>query len=102
MEANTLLGTKGIRTDWMPHGNKRADPVALAVEKRERLLAKIAIVDECAKTIDNGKWYAAMIQHICYKKANEHIDVTLLPTSNRNDFYKHRRMFFELLNQKKD
>lgn len=102
MEANSLLGTKGIRTDWTPHGNKKSDPVAMAAEKRERLLAKIAIVDECAKMIGNGEWYTAMIQHICYRKPSEHIDVTLLPTANRNDFYKQRRLFFELLNQKRD
>ena len=101
-EANSLLGVRAIINDGMPHGNKKRDPVAAAAEKREKLLAKIAIVEECAKTIGDGEWYAAMIQHICYKKPNEHIDVALLPTSNRNDFYKQRRLFFELLDQKRD
>lgn len=101
-EANSLLGVRAIINDGMPHGNKKRDPVAAAAEKREKLLAKMAIVDECAKTIGNGEWYAAMMQHVCYGKTCEKIDAALLPTSDRNTFYKQRRLFFELLDQKKD
>ena len=101
-EASSLLGARTVRNDGLPHGNRKGDPVLIAVEKREKLLAKMALVEECAKAVSDGKWYAAMMQNVCYGKTCEKIDVTLLPTSDRNTFYKQRRLFFELLDQKKD
>ncbi len=62
---------------------------------------KIAIVNKCAKAIGKGEWYAAMIEHVCFKKTQNKIDISLLPNSDRNIFYQQRRLFFELLNQNK-
>ncbi len=101
-EANSQLGIKAIKNDGMPHGNKKGDPVAVAVMKREKLLAKMALVEECARAISGGEWYTAIMQNVCYGKAFEMLDITLMPTSNRNDYFKQRRLFFELLDQKKD
>ena len=101
-EANRMLGVRTIINDGMPHGNKVTDPVSAAVMKREKLLAKMALVEECAKTLSNGEWYAAIIQHVCYGKTWAQIDVTLLPTSDKNKFYIQRRLFFELLDQRRD
>ena len=67
----------------------------------QRNAEKIAIVEKCAKEIGNGAWYAAMMEHVCFKKTYNKIDVRLLPNSNRNDFYQQRRLFFELLNTNK-
>lgn len=102
MEASALLGGKGMRYEGMPRGNRKGDPVALAAEKREKLIAKMELVEECAKAISEGEWYAAMIQHVCYGKTCDKMDSTLLPTSDRNEFYKQRRLFFELLDTKRD
>ena len=101
-EANSLLVARVIKNDGMPHGNKTCDPVLLAVEKREKLLAKMSLVEECAKAISDGAWYAAIMQHVCYGKTCEQIDMALLPTSNRNAFFAQRRVFFELLDKKRD
>lgn len=101
-DANSLLLSKPVRIDGIPHGNKTGKPVEFAAEKREKLLAKMAIVEECAKSISNGEWYAAIMQHICYNVNFEQIDVSLIPASNRNAFFKQRRLFFDLLNMKKD
>ena len=101
-DASSMLGAKAIWNDGMPHGNRKSDPVVQAVERREKLMAKMALVEECAKTISDGAWYAAMMQHVCYGKTYEQMDSTLMPTSNSNEFYRQRRLFFELLNQKKD
>lgn len=101
-EANSLLGLRAVRNDGQPHGTGRSDPVAVAAEKREKILAKISIVEECAKTIGHGEWFAAMIEHVCNKKAYDYIDKTLMPTSDRNAFYKQRRNFFEMLDKRKD
>ena len=76
--------------------------MAQAAEKREKLLGKMALVEECARAISEGRWYEAMMQHVCYHKAYNMIDPTLLPTSDTNTFYRQRRLFFELLNTRKD
>ena len=40
-EANSLLGIRAIKMDGQPHGNGVSDPVAMAAEKREKLMTKI-------------------------------------------------------------
>ena len=37
-EANSLLGIRALKSDGLPHGNGKSDPVAAAAEKRERLI----------------------------------------------------------------
>ena len=100
-EANSLLGIRAIKMDGQPHGSGKSDPVAMAAEKRERLIEKIAIVDECAKAIDNGDWFAALIQNVCIGRSYEQMDRALMPTSDRNAYFKKRREFFEILNKAK-
>lgn len=99
-EANSLLGIRAIKADGLPHGSGTSDPVAMAAEKRERLLTKIAIVDECAKGIGGGEWYAAIIQNICIGKSYTQMDRALMPTSDRNAFFRQRRDFFKMLDEK--
>ena len=100
-EAASLIGIRAIKMDGMPHGTGRSDPVAIAAEKREKLMEKIAMVDECAKAIDNGDWYASIIQNVCIGRSYEQMDRALMPTSNKNAYFKKRTEFFELLNKKK-
>lgn len=101
-EANSLIGIKAIKMDGLPHGNGVSDPVAMAAEKRDRLLAKIAIVDECAKAIADGGWYAAIIQNVCIGRSYTQMDRALMPTSDKNEYFRRRREFFELLHKKTD
>ena len=100
MEAASLIGIRGMKMDGQPRGTKKHDPVAAAAERREQLTRKIDIVDECAKAIGKGEWYAAIIQNVCLGKPYTKIEVTLLPTSHRPDFFRYRREFFELLDRK--
>lgn len=100
-EANSLLGIRALKSDGLPHGNGKGDPVAAAAEKRERLIEKIAIVDECAKAIDGGDWYASIIQNVCIGRPYEQMDRALMPTSNKNAYFKKRAEFFDLLDKKK-
>ena len=99
-EANSLLGIRAIKMDGQPHGSGVSDPVAMAAEKRERLMAKIEIVDKCAREIGGGEWYAAIIQNVCIGRPYEQMDRALMPTSDKNAYFKHRREFFELLNKR--
>ena len=99
-EANSLLGIRAIKMDSQPHGSGKSDPVAMAAEKRDRLLSKIKIVDDCARDIGGGEWYAALIQNVCIGKSYEQLDKALMPTSFRQEFFSMRRQFFELLNKR--
>lgn len=101
-EANSLLGIRAIKADGLPHGNGKSDPVAVAAERRERLIEKIRIVDDCALAIDGGMWYASLIQNICIGKPYEQMDRALMPNSDRNAYFKKRREFFDLLNKKRN
>ena len=78
------------------------DAALKAWEKRDKLLAKIAIVDECAKEAGGGEWYAALIQNVCIGKSYEQLDKALMPTSFRQEFFAQRRSFFKLLNDRKE
>ena len=100
-EASSLLGIRAVKADGLPHGNGKSDPVAAAAEKREKLLEKIAIVDECAKAVDGGDWYASIIQNVCIAKSYEQMDRALMPTSNKNAYFKKRAEFFKLLDERK-
>ncbi len=100
-EANSLLGIRAIKMDGQPHGTGKSDPVAMAAEKRERLIEKINIVDTCARAVDDGAWYASIIQNVCIGRSYEQMDRALMPTSDRNAYFKKRRQFFEILNKAK-
>lgn len=103
-EARSLLGISALNVDGMPHGTGKSDPVARAAERRERLLAKISIIDGCAKA-GGEEWAEALIEHVCRCKPWKVIKETngaILPTSDANAFYRHRREFFEMLNKVTD
>lgn len=100
-EASSLLGIRAVKADGMPHGNGKSDPVAVAAEKREKLIEKIGIVDKCARAVDEGAWYASIIQNVCIGRSYEQMDRALMPTSDKNAYFKKRREFFELLDKEK-
>ena len=100
MEASKMLGIQGMKADGMPRGNRKRDPVAAAAERRDRLIKKIDIVDECARAIDGGIWYAAIIQNVCMGKPYTVLDRALMPTSDKNAYFRKRREFFEILDKK--
>lgn len=99
IEAGSLLGIRGMKSDGQPHGTTKTDPVAIAAEKRERLLSKIELVDRCARAVANGEWYAVIIQNVCIGKPYTMLDRALMPTSDKNSFFKQRREFFKLLEE---
>ena len=100
-EANSLLGIRAIKADGLPHGSGKSDPVAIAAEKREKLIEKITIVDNCARAVDDGAWFASIIQNVCIGRSYEQMDRALMPTSDKNAYFKKRREFFELLDKVK-
>lgn len=98
-EAASLLGPRGVNLDGMPHGSGAGNPTASAAERRAGLMAKIQLVDDCAASVENGKWYAALILNVCLKRRYSDLDVTVLPNSNRNAFFAARKLFFIALDK---
>ena len=101
-EARSLLGAKGQRYSSVPRAPGVTDPVAVAAERREILLAKVDTIEQAAKAVEGGKWKVALIQNCCMGRALSAIDQTIMPTSNRNAYYNARRLFFIALNELKN
>lgn len=100
-EAASLLGVHGQQLTGMPHGSGVGDPVAAMAARREDLLAKIRIVDDCAANVEGGRWYTALIQNVCLNRPYSALNVTALPNSNRNSFFNARKAFFIALDRKR-
>ena len=98
-EAASLLTVGGAGFDDMPHGTDPGDPTLRAVMRREQLLRDIDMIESCARQVDGGRWFSALIQNICMGRAYAYIDTAILPTSKRPTFYKQRREFFLLLDK---
>ena len=98
-EAASLLTVSGAGMDPMPHGSDPGDPTFRAVARREQLKHDIDMIESCARMVDGGRWYAALIQNVCLGKPYAAIDTTILPTSKRPTFFQQRRAFFVLLNE---
>ena len=99
IEAGSMLGIQGMNMDGQPHGKKTGDSVSSAAERRERLLNKIGIVDQCARAVGKGEWYLALIQNVCIGKAYKQLDPEIMPSSNHSAFFACRRDFFAMLDQ---
>ena len=100
-EAASLVGPRGVNLDGMPHGSGAGNPTASAAERRAGLLAKIQLVDDCAASVNNGRWYAAIIQNVCLNRPYSMLSITVLPNSNRNAFFGARKAFFVELDRRK-
>lgn len=100
-EAASLVGPRGVNLDGMPHGSGAGNPTASAAERRAGLLAKIQLVDDCAASVNNGRWYAAIIQNVCLNRPYSMLSITVLPNSNRNAFFSARKAFFVELDRRK-
>ena len=100
IEAESLLGIRAVRNDGQPHGTGKSDPVAMAAEKRERLITKMGIVEECARHVGNGEWYQAIIQNICIGKPYSQMEAVIMPTSHKAAFFAKRRDFFMMLDKR--
>ncbi len=97
--AAALAGVSSPILTGMPHGSDISDPVTRAVERRERLLADCAMIERAAELAGGGGFYHALILNCCHGIGYLYMDPTILPTANRNAFFKARREFYWLLHQ---
>lgn len=100
-EAAALAGTSAVRYSDMPRATGTGDPTAKSALKRIRLLKDCQLIEQAAHNVGDGKWYDSLMLNCCYKKGYEFLDPAVLPTSNRNAFFRAKREFFFLLYQAK-
>ena len=97
--AAALAGVSSPILTGMPHGSDISDPVTRAVERRERLLADCAMIERAAELAGGGGFYHALILNCCHGIGYLYMDPAILPTANRNAFFRARREFYWLLHQ---
>lgn len=95
--AQALLGGAAQRLDGLPRPSGPCDPVPQAAARRERLIRDCAAIEAAAASL--GAWRWALMQNVCFGLPYEHIPPALLPTSNRNAFFRARRIFFDRLRE---
>lgn len=110
-QANALLGIRGCdriltaKDDnghevgvTMPHTLRISTPTADAAIRRVILLEDCDLIDRVASTVGGGEWAEALRLNCCYGLGYDQITaLQVLPTSNRNAFFRVRREFFYLL-----
>lgn len=97
-EAEALLSIGSPSITGMPHGSGMGDPVERAAEQREHLLEDCDIIEECARSVDGGRFYTAIIRNACLGTAYKFL-FEVLPTNNRTAFYDARRAFYVRLDK---
>ena len=105
VEADNMLGVSAVKMDDMPHGTDVGDPTGRVVERREKLVDKMRMVEKCAAAVSDGKWQQALMLNVCNGTPYEVIrdlHPEMLRTNNKNHFFKARRIFFNLLDKEKE
>lgn len=100
-EAASLLGVGSPAFDATPKGNTVGRPTESAAIKRESLLADVDLIDRCAKDVDNGAWYHALIDNCCRRVPWECLKPEDMGSSQKQAYFTARRQFFFLLHQRR-
>lgn len=98
-KAAALADVSSPALTGMPHAPAVSDPVTRAVERREKLLRDCNMIERAASIPSEGAWYHALILNCCHGIGYLYIEPAVLPTTNRNDFFRARREFFWALHQ---
>lgn len=96
-EAASLLGPSSPDMSGAPRGNTVGRPTESAAIKMEGLLADVMMIDECAKAVDNGVWYHALIDNCCRRVPWECLKPEDMGSSQKQAYFTARRKFFYLL-----
>lgn len=101
-KAAALADVSSPALTGIPHAPAVSDPVTRAVERREKLLRDCNMIERAASIPSEGAWYHALILNCCHGIGYLYIEPAVLPTTNRNDFFRARREFFWALHQLRD
>lgn len=94
LELESLLSISSPQMGGTPRGGGTGKPVERAALRRQKLLEDVRIIEESARETAGGKWRAALIESCCRGVGYDHLQPSLLPSSNRSAFFKARREFF--------
>lgn len=87
----------------MPMTARISTPTADRALKRIALLEDCDLIDKVARAVDNGEWERALVLHCCYGVPYDCIEKTIMPTANRNSYFRARReFFFRLMNEREE
>lgn len=78
----------------MPRSVRISTPTADAAIKRIALLRDCDLIDRVAAEVGEGEWAQSLRLNTCYGIGYDYIDQAILPTANRNAFFRARREFF--------
>ena len=98
-KAAALAGISSPLMMGVAHGTAISDPVTRAFERREALLRDCAMIERAAELAGGGGFYHALILNCCHGIGYIYMDPAILPTANRNAFFRARREFYWLLHQ---
>lgn len=98
-EAASLLGVGSPAFDAGPKSNIPGRPTESAAIKRESLMRDVDMIDECAKAVDNGIWYHAIIDNCCRRVPWECLKPEDMGSSQKQAYFTARRQFFFLLHR---
>ena len=89
--------------NWM-HDMERAHRAGIPATdpRHHEPLSKLHMIETCANAVDGGRWHNALIANICFRVPYSAIPVEDLPTSHRNEYFIARRLFFEMLDRRRD
>lgn len=78
----------------MPSGGRTSNPTEDRAIRRIAMLQDCEMIDAVAREVDEGEWERALVLNVCYGVPYECIDPTIMPTANRNRYFRARREFF--------
>lgn len=90
-EAKEEILLSPIRYDTDKIQTGPGDPTAAAALRRERLLAFIDEINGAARR--TGGWAWAVVQNVCYQQRWDSIPPAKMPSGNRTEFFRARRVF---------
>ena len=90
-EAKEEIMLAPIRYDTDKIQTGPGDPTAAAALRRERSLEFIAEINAAARK--TGGWAWAVVQNVCYQKRWDSIPAANMPSGNRGEFFRARRVF---------
>jgi len=99
-EAITLEGKIKKYGDGEPESAGSSDKMYEVRQKATHLRKELSRIEAAAKAPEEGAWFDAIIKSCCDGIRYEEIDQAIMPTSNRNAFFRARRQFFWELSQR--
>lgn len=95
-----LHSSSGHSFEYAPPNNQNPSETERKAIKRAALLRDIELIEACAKEVQDGIWYYALIENCCKGRPYATIEPSSMPTAKREAFFTARKQFFALLDER--